>query len=230
MQADYRSGDPYLAFAKRAGALPPDATKETHPGERDLFKVCCGLGAMYGAGARTLAGRLGVSEARARELLDLHHATYPRYWAWADARQDRAMLTNELHAVFGWKVNVGADSNPRSLGNFTMQANGAEMMRIAACLLTERGVEVCGVVHDAFLIEAPSARVDDVVAETKEVMREASELVLPGFPLRTDAVVVRHPGRFSDARGRRMWAAVGKLLGGGGASEGAPAGEGMAVA
>ena len=30
MQAAYRSGDPYLAFAKQAGAVPQDATKATH--------------------------------------------------------------------------------------------------------------------------------------------------------------------------------------------------------
>ena len=39
MQA-YRSGDPYLAFAKQAGAVPSDVTKDSHPIERNRFKVC----------------------------------------------------------------------------------------------------------------------------------------------------------------------------------------------
>jgi hypothetical protein len=43
-------------------------------------------------------------------------------------------------------------------------------------------------------------------------MREASEWVLPGFPLRTDAKVVRHPDRYVDDRGRRMWDTVRALL------------------
>jgi hypothetical protein len=43
-------------------------------------------------------------------------------------------------------------------------------------------------------------------------MREASEVVLAGFPLRTDAQVVRHPDRYTDERGRRMWEAVDELL------------------
>jgi hypothetical protein len=30
MQAAYRSGDPYLAFGKQCGAIPPDGTKATH--------------------------------------------------------------------------------------------------------------------------------------------------------------------------------------------------------
>ena len=40
MRTAYLSGDPYLAFAKQAGAVPPDATKESHKEERERFKVC----------------------------------------------------------------------------------------------------------------------------------------------------------------------------------------------
>jgi DNA polymerase I len=36
MMEAYSSGDPYLAFAKQSGAVPPGATKETHAMERDL--------------------------------------------------------------------------------------------------------------------------------------------------------------------------------------------------
>src|SRR5207247_879255 len=36
MQEAYRSGDPYLEFAKQAGAVPPDATKKTHGAIREL--------------------------------------------------------------------------------------------------------------------------------------------------------------------------------------------------
>jgi hypothetical protein len=43
----YQSGDPYLAFAKQAGAVPADATKESHGAVRELFKTC-GLGVQYG--------------------------------------------------------------------------------------------------------------------------------------------------------------------------------------
>jgi hypothetical protein len=46
----------------------------------------------------------------------------------------------------------------------------------------------------------------------QEAMREASELVLPRFPLKTDAKVVRNPDRYSDDRGRRMWETVSGLL------------------
>src|SRR5262249_21446194 len=99
-----------------------------------------------------------------------------------------------------------------SLRNFPMQANGAEMMRLACCLATERGIVVCAPVHDALLVEGPADGIEEVVARTQDAMREASELVLPGFPLRTDAKVVRYPARYLDERGRRMWEVVCRLL------------------
>ena len=47
MQAAYLSGDPYLAFARQAHAVPDDATKETHGPQRELFKQCV-LAVQYG--------------------------------------------------------------------------------------------------------------------------------------------------------------------------------------
>jgi DNA polymerase I len=34
-----RSGDPYLAFGKQAGRIPPDGSKKTHAADRELFKA-----------------------------------------------------------------------------------------------------------------------------------------------------------------------------------------------
>jgi hypothetical protein len=93
-----------------------------------------------------------------------------------------------------------------------MQANGAEMMRIAAILMTEAGVRVCAPVHDAFLIEAPLDQLDAIVEHARSLMREASRVVLGGFELGSDAKVIRYPERYSDKRGVAMWEAVMKLL------------------
>ena len=159
-----------------------------------------------------LARRLGVSQAHGRELMQLHRQTFRRFWQWSDAVQDTAILTGRLTTVFGWRVNVGPNTKPTSLRNFPMQAHGAEMMRLAACLATERGIEVCAPVHDAFLIEAAAADIDVETERMKVAMREASEVVLPDFPLRTDAKIVRQPDRYSDPRGERMWETVTDIL------------------
>jgi DNA polymerase-1 len=148
MQAAYRSGDPYLAFAKKAGAVPESATKATHPHIRELFKTCA-LGVQYGMGPEALAARLGEPPCLARDLLRAHREAYPAFWRWSDAAVDHAMLHRSLHTVFGWHVHVGPDTNPRSLRNFPMQGNGSEMLRLACCLAAEAGLEVCAPVHDA---------------------------------------------------------------------------------
>ncbi|MDY3558621.1 DNA polymerase, partial [Gemmata sp. JC673] len=200
MMDAYTSGDFYLTFAKLAGAVPPAATKQTYAAERDQFKTVA-LGVLYGLGAEGLARKLGEPPHRGRHLLELHRRTFRRFWAWADGTEERALLTGRLRTAFGWAVRVGRDANPRSLRNFPMQAHGAEMMRLAACLATERGIRVCCPVHDAFLIEADAGAIDAETARMQDAMREASVAVLPGFPLKTDAKVVRHPDRYTDPRG-----------------------------
>jgi len=212
MMEAYSSGDPYLAFAIQAGNAPAGATKKTHGDVRDQFKACV-LGVQYGMGPKLLAFRLGKPEALARHLLALHRSTYPDYWKWAQSAVDRAMLFGELHSVFGWTVHAGRRANARSLQNFPCQANGAEMLRLACCLATERGIRVCAPIHDAVLVEASEDEIGDVVRATQEVMLEASEVVLDGFRLRTDADVVVSPDRYMDARGRDMWERVTALLG-----------------
>jgi hypothetical protein len=93
-----------------------------------------------------------------------------------------------------------------------MQANGAEMLRLACCLATEHGIEVCAPVHDAVLIRAPLERLNADVAGMREVMREASNIVLAGFELRTEKHTVQYPERYSDKRGTIMWDQVMRLL------------------
>jgi DNA polymerase-1 len=211
MRKAYLSGDPYLTFAKQAGAVPADATKQSHGPQRELFKQCV-LGVQYGMEAHGLALRISRPPIVARDLLRAHHETYRTFWRWSDAVVDTAMLTGSLHTVFGWRVHVGAKSNPRSLRNFPMQANGAEMLRLACCLGVERGIEVCAPVHDAVLICAPLTRLDADIVRMREAMAEGSRVVLGGFELGTDVHAVRYPERYMDARGKVMWDRVSTLL------------------
>jgi hypothetical protein len=211
MMEAYRSGDPYLTFAKQAGAVPRNGTKTTHKAERERFKVLA-LGVQYGMQAESLARKLDESPARGRELIDLHRRTYPRYWQWSDAVEMTAMLSGQLQAAFGWTVHVGPNANPRSLRNFPLQANGAEMLRLACILATEGGIRVCGPVHDALLVEGPADEIETLVAQTQAAMKTASELVLPGFPLRSEAKVIRWPDRFADPRGEPFWRTVWELI------------------
>jgi DNA polymerase I len=207
MQEAYLSGDPYLTFAKQAGAVPPDATKQTHGRERDLFKAAA-LAVQYGMGAESLGIRIARSRTEARDLLRAHRETYRQFWRWSDAAVDVAMVTGRLQTVFGWGIGGTDLVNARSLRNFPMQGNGAEMLRLACCYATERGIGLCAPVHDAVLIEAPLAQLDEAVQATQRAMERASEDVLSGFRLRSDVKKIPHPERFVDERGERMWEAV----------------------
>ena len=126
---------------------------------------------------------------------------------------DYALLHKRLWTVFGWQIQVEGQPNPRSLANFPMQANGAEMLRIACILMTEAGIRVCAPVHDAVLIEAPLEELEARVKESQELMREASRQMLGDFELTTDADIYRYPERYRDEeRGGAFWDKVMGLL------------------
>jgi hypothetical protein len=215
----YSSGDFYLSFAKQAGAVPADATKATHGEARSLFKAAA-LAVMYGMGPESLAQKIGKPTATAAELLVLHRRTYPAFWKWSQAAVDRATLTGQIQTVFGWPLKVGPSTdptrpaaNPRALSNFPVQGNAAEMLRLACCLLVERGIGLCAPVHDAVMVEGPTDQIEDVVAQTRDAMAEASRVVLRGFEIGADAKIVRWPDRYVDHAGASFWETVMRLAG-----------------
>ena len=163
-------------------------------------------------GAEALAQRIGQPVARARQLLELHRRTYPKFWRWSDATVDEAQLNGRLWTVFGWEIRPSHPFNPRSLRNFPMQANGAEMLRLACIFLTEAGIRVCAPVHDALMIESTLDVLDATVAEAQKLMAEASAAVLGGFELNSDVKIIRYPARFMDERGELMWNKVMGLI------------------
>jgi hypothetical protein len=148
----------------------------------------------------------------ARHMLQCHREIYSRFWAWSDNAVNHAILCGRQWTSFGWTLRVPIEPNPRSLRNFHMQSAGAEMLRIACCLGTEAGIEVCAPVHDAVLICSPLERLEKDVEEMRRHMAEASRIILCGFELRTEARLVRYPDHYSDKRGERMWREVMALL------------------
>lgn len=205
------SGDPYLAFARRAGLAPPESTKQTHGAIRDACKTVL-LGVNYGMGADTLAKRLGCSTVEAQAMLRRLGQTFPKYTMWADNMVDVVQLVGQTSTVLGWTLHLGAAPRPTALRNWPMQAHGAEMLRLACCLVTERGVDVCAPVHDAVLIEAPTESIAGAVSRTRDAMAEASRNVLDGLEITTDVSVTTYPERYTDPRGRVMWERVTSLL------------------
>ncbi len=217
MQEAYNSGDPYITFAKQSGAVPDDATPQTHPRERAQFKTCA-LGTLYGLGPEGMARKLNQPVETGRQLLRHHKNCYQDFWKWSHDAVATAILKQEMQTVMGWKMNVppriNAQEGPnmRSLANFPMQGNGSEMLRVAVIKAYELDVEICATVHDALLIQAPLNLIDKAAIDTQQAMEEASELILKSFRLKTDTEVVKWPDRYFDERGAGMWSKIMNLL------------------
>lgn len=121
------------------------------------------------------------------------------------------MLGLPIWTAFGWQIVAGRSANPRSLRNFPLQANGAEMLRLSCIAHTEAGIRVCAPVHDAVLIEDREDRIEETVQLARDIMSKFSAVVLGGFQIRTEAKIVRAQDRYSDPRGASMWQLICRL-------------------
>jgi hypothetical protein len=199
LMADYRSGDPYLQFAAAAlGVVKP--TKQ----QRQIYK-CCVLGRIYGMGPGTLARNLGISRAEARRILDQMAARYPVLNAWLERIQVKAAHGVPITCVLGWSLKmIGRPGEERTFLNYPMQANAAELMRLI--IVRASNLPLIGCAHDSFIVEDTIERIEQTVAELREIIRQASRDLFGGFELRADynpeTDCVRYPDRFVDERER----------------------------
>jgi hypothetical protein len=200
--AAYQSGDIYLAFARDAGLVPADATKQSHGDIRDMCKTIV-LGIGYGMGAESMAIRASISVAEARNLLALHRYTYRKFWRWADGTIATALFSGEMTTGFGWRRRILDNPNVRSIQNWPVQSHGAEMMRAAAIAATEVGLTLG--THGA--TRQPRRR----YRRLAHVIKAAGTAVI-GVPVGTDVKVITPPDRYMDERGAEMWTKVMALL------------------
>jgi DNA polymerase I len=206
LMEDYRSGDPYLQFAAAAlGVLKP--TKQ----QRQVYKSCV-LGRIYGVGPDTFARNLGISKAEARQIIDQMTARYSVLNAWLERIQVKAAHGVPITCVLGWSLKMtGKPGEERTFLNYPMQANAAELMRL---IIVRAGhLPLIGCAHDSFIVEDTIERIEQTVAELREIICQASRDLLRGFELRADykpeTDCVRYPDRFVDEReredGMRHW-------------------------
>jgi hypothetical protein len=92
----------------------------------------------------------------------------------------------------------------RTIRNWLMQTVGAELMRLACQYALLDGVMVCAPVHDALLIEADIANIDEAVAKTVAAWQRAGRELLGGFELRVDAKIFAYPDRFVEDDGNSI--------------------------
>jgi hypothetical protein len=205
----YRNGV-YHALALACGFTgerDPERWKINEPETRQRMKSLQ-LGINYGMGVPSLARGLNRHPLIASGIIELHRRTYPKFWRWRDDVVMAAMLERRIESTFGWPLRITTSPNKRTLYNFPMQADGAEMLRLAAWRLCEAGIVPCMLVHDGILLECSSR---DEIEIAKEIMRQAGRDVCGGFEIGVDVDQMLVGGaRYQDKRpmAKKMWATI----------------------
>ena len=119
-----------------------------------------------------------------------------------------AMLDRRIESIFGWPLRITTSPNKRTLYNFPMQADGAEMLRLAAWRLCEAGIVPCMLIHDGILFELNNR---EEVELAMKIMRKAGREVCDGFEIGVDVdQMLLGAARYSDKRpvAKKMWATI----------------------
>ena len=78
----------------------------------------------------------------AHEMLNQHHELFAQYWQWSEDWVHHGISDRCDVDSFGWECRVGiTEFNERSIRNFPVQANGADILRIACILMERHGIE-----------------------------------------------------------------------------------------
>jgi DNA polymerase I len=212
MISDYRSGDPYWGFARRAAAVPQTANVNHHRGTRAAYKVAA-LAIQYGMGPKSLAQALGITRSAARHLIEQHKHSYPRFWKWRQAAIDTVLCGGSVSTRYGWTRRAKAEDKSTSIGNFLIQATGAEILRTAVIALEEAGHRVVATIHDAVLVELDHSGWEEELGHIRLLMSRASQAEAPEIDIRTDVRVTLPGEHFVDPRGVEFWDVVSPIVG-----------------
>jgi DNA polymerase I len=207
MEAAYDSGDVYIWLAKVAGAVPKDATKKSHPRERDEYKAVC-LGMQYSLGVKKLHRKLthdtGIDKGldHARELAGVHRDTFSAYWTFNETTVSLYSDRVPLRTRDGWFLFPDL-ANPRSAGNFPIQGAGGAILRRAIRYAQNMGLHVISPLHDAIYIVHKE---EDTEAPKKlqEAMNQAF-IDFYGRPIRMEAKTWTHSQIFIEGKGKRYY-------------------------
>ena len=214
MITDYLSGDVYHALAWMCGLTDetdPIRWKANYPAQRDRMKAPQ-LGINYGMGVASLAKRLGRHPLIAAEIIERHKRRYPPFWQGREEAVQEAMLRRRMESSFRWPLHISCSPNKRTLYNFPMQSDGAEMLREATVRLCEAGIVPIMLIHDGILFEETDPR---RMEEAREIMRAAGRLVCNGLEIGVDADPPLVGGaRYRDKRpvAKAMWNTVMNVL------------------
>jgi len=230
LMRDYLAGDIYHGLALRTGFTDDrDHThwKSTQPQMRQRMKSLQ-LAITYGMGVPSLSRGLNRHPLIGSEIIERHKREYAQFWKWREEQFEWAMVKRQIQSVFGWPLYISNSPNKRTLYNFPMQANGAEMLRLSAWQLCENGLTPSMLVHDGILLEVQN---EEQIEHAIEIMLKMGRNVCHGFEIgvdvdqlltKTPEAIIRYrdhlpkitDGRFRDKRdvAKEMWATIMDVL------------------
>lgn len=173
----YYSGDPYLYFAKKAKAVPPEATKKSHGQVRDKFKGTT-LSMQYGQKAEGMSVKLTndlgyyVSPEECQQIIDLFDRVFPKVNPYKENIYQRYQVKRKLKLPDGWYI-WGDNANGLSVKNFPIQGIGASIMRRAVRYAQDAGLDVILTLHDALYIEFDSDKAVESMSKLADCMQRA---------------------------------------------------------
>jgi DNA polymerase I-like protein with 3'-5' exonuclease and polymerase domains len=208
MKQCYRSGDPHLALAVLAGAIPPGSSTDD-PGVRDIraaYKTV-NLALLYGQTPVGIASRLGCSLAEAERLVADHRRLFSTYWNWSERSQSTAFNHHRIATRVGWQSRVERCANRRTWQNWPVQSAGADILRGVVVLLARQHVPLLATMHDGFLMGCPRDELPALREAVTYACTEAPRCVLgTDFPLRVE--VHEYSERVEDENGKAAWERV----------------------
>ena len=189
--AAYKSGDIYIHTAKLAKMVPTNATKQSHPKERSIFKVVF-LANSYGMGPRMLAKKLKISIGEAKALMIKFKKIYSVYYSWINKQLNNAGRDRRISTCYGWDryLQPFQKTNDRSMLNFPIQSHGAEILRMALINLCNEHIEVVATVHDAVVCHIPIPELQEQIIKAKRIMKEAAAAVVNG-PIEVESQIIK---------------------------------------
>jgi DNA polymerase-1 len=214
MQEDYLGGDVYHALARLCGLTDerdPVRWKAANPAQRDRMKPLQ-LGINYGMGVSSLAKGLDRHPLIAAEIIERHKRRYQPFWRGREEAVQETMLRRRIESSFGWPLHITCSPNKRTLYNFPMQSDGAEMLREATVRLCEAGIVPIMLIHDGILFEETDPRKID---EADAIMRAVGRLVCNGLEIGVDTDQPLIGGaRYRDKRpvAKAMWDTIMSVL------------------
>jgi DNA polymerase-1 len=171
------------------GVPPEEVTKEMRGRAKTVnFAV------IYGIGPFSLAQRLGISNAEAKEFIDRYFERFPGVRRYLDEQIEIARERGYVETLTGRRRYIpeitSKNFNIRSFGeraatNAPIQGTAADLIKIAMIDIdrelrsTDSGARMLLQVHDELLFETPRGEADATLAMLREKMEGAAELRVP---------------------------------------------------